>query len=199
MTEQRRIILASRSPRRVELLRQIGVEPEIIPADIDESVAPGESAAAYVERMARDKASAVAVAQPNSIVIGADTSVVCAGSIYGKPRDFAEANAILQSLSDSTHEVLSAVAVFADGEARSVISETIVRFRVLSVDEIKRYWMTGEPCDKAGAYAIQGMGAMFIRAIQGSYSGVMGLPIFETADLLQSVDVALMAAVTECE
>lgn len=188
MTGQQRIILASRSPRRVELLQQLGVSPEVVPADIDESLVPGESPEHYVERMAREKAQAIADRPGDSIVIGADTTVVCAGEIFGKPADFAATRDMLHQLSGRAHNVLSAVALWSDEGLDARVCTTTVTFRKLSDQEILEYWESGEPAGKAGAYAIQGRGARFIERIEGSYSGVMGLPLFETAALLEAVN-----------
>ncbi|MGV6816242.1 MAG: Maf family protein [Thiotrichales bacterium] len=188
MTGQQRIILASRSPRRVELLQQIGISAEVVPADIDESLAPGESPEHYVERMAREKAQAIAARLEDAIVIGADTTVVCAGGIFGKPADLTAARDMLHQLSGRTHNVLSAVAVWSDEGLDARVCTTAVTFRKLSDQEILEYWESGEPAGKAGAYAIQGRGARFIERIEGSYSGVMGLPLFETAALLEAVN-----------
>jgi len=179
------IILASRSPRRVELLRQIGIEAEIMPADIDESVLAAESPPEYVLRMAREKAKAVEPAgAEDTLIIAADTAVVVGGRIYGKPASEADAAAMLRSLSGRTHHVLSAVALRQGNRLSSRLSDSAVTFRPLSDAEIQRYWQSGEPVDKAGGYAIQGLGAVFIASIEGSYSGIMGLPLQETAALL---------------
>lgn len=188
------IILASRSPRRLELLRQIGVEPKVLPADINETVLPGESAEKYVLRMAQEKARAIPVSTPDSIVIGSDTTVVKSGDIFGKPRDFADAHAMLSALSGAAHQVLSAVAVVKGDALHSRTSSTEVEFRALTEAEIAQYWDTGEPLGKAGSYAIQGLGATFISAIRGSYSGVMGLPLYETAALLQLLGLPVLGS-----
>ena len=183
-----RIILASRSPRRVELLRQIGIAPEVMPADIDETVQAGESPERYVLRMAREKALAIA-AREEAIVLGADTSVVLGERIFGKPASETEAIGMLRALSGRTHRVLSGVAVAVAGRVESRLSCSEVTFRKLDDEEIHRYWRSGEPTDKAGGYAVQGLGAVFIESIRGSYSGIMGLPLFETAALLAAVGV----------
>ena len=181
-----RIILASASPRRLELLKQIGVEPVVRPAQIDETRLD-ESAAEYTQRIALEKASKIAsdLADDKMIVLGADTAVVIDETTFGKPQDEADARAMLSLLSGRTHRVLSAVAVVAGNQRVVRLSETMVRFRQVGAEEITAYWQTGEPADKAGAYAIQGLGAIFIEDIKGSYSGVMGLPLFETVQLLQ--------------
>lgn len=186
------LILASASPRRTELLRQIGVAHRVVPADIDEQRAELESAEQCVLRLAEQKAQHVwrqlAGASP---VLGADTSVIIDGQMLGKPRDREHALSMLQILSGRTHEVLSAVALASRAGLRSRLSRSLVRFRELSAQECEAYWASGEPRGKAGAYAIQGVGAVFIAELTGSYSGVMGLPLFETAALLAEADVAV--------
>lgn len=178
------VILASASPRRAELLRQIGVDFDVSPADIDETPAPAESPADYVRRMALEKARVVR--EPGGpVVIGADTAVVLESRIMGKPRDREHGLAMLARLSGRTHRVLSAVAVLDKRGERLALSISRVRFRAVSVAEAQAYWATGEPCDKAGGYAIQGRGAVFVTRLCGSYSGVMGLPLYETARLLE--------------
>lgn len=183
------MILASSSPRRRELLTQIGVRFRIQAADIDETPLAGEGAVAYVERMALEKARKVAEDHPQEVVLGSDTSVIFAGEILGKPVNNREAEETLQRLSGQTHQVLSAVAV-VKGDREKVISvATEVTFRSLSDEEIARYVATGEPADKAGSYGIQGMGAILVAGISGSYSNVVGLPLTETAALLNEFDV----------
>jgi septum formation protein len=192
------LLLASASPRRRELLRQIGVSVEVCPADIDESVRAGEAPVDYVLRLARAKAEAVwSVAGGRLPVLAADTSVICGTDILGNPADCAGLVAMLQRLSSRTHEVLTAVALRTHGGLRTALSTSEVTFRALKREEIERYWETGEPADKAGGYAVQGIGAMFISRLQGSFSGVMGLPLYETAQLLQlaGVPTALVPAV----
>jgi septum formation protein len=184
-----RVVLASASPRRRELLAQIGVEFTVSPADIDETVRPGESPDDYVLRMAITKAQQgyANLADPvaASLILGADTAVVLDKQILGKPRDQADAEYMLASLAGRTHRVMTAIA-FTDGmRLESRLSVTAVTFRDMSADEITAYWHSGEPRDKAGAYAIQGYGALLVRELQGSYSGVVGLPLFETAELLE--------------
>ncbi len=188
------IYLASASPRRRELLAQLGIAFESIVTDIDESLRSDETADAYVSRMARDKATAALVRLPanRAPVLGADTTVVVDRDILGKPEHQPAAAAMLRRLSGRAHQVLTGVAI-SDGERETVIvSRTIVTFRSLSDAEIDGYWATGEPCDKAGGYAIQGLGAVFIERIEGSYSGVMGLPLFETAHLLNGFGYRFM-------
>jgi len=186
------IYLASASPRRRELLTQLGVSYELLPVAVDETPLVGESPAAYVTRLAQAKAQAGWVkiqpvaAQP---VLGADTTVVIDQRVLGKPRDRAEGLAMLAALSGREHQVFSAVAVAAAACTRVRLQVSRVRFRSLGSAECEAYWATGEPADKAGGYAIQGRAAAFIAELTGSYSGVMGLPLFETAELLQEFGV----------
>lgn len=184
------LCLASASPRRGELLHQIGVPHIVAGADIDEAMRPGESPRDYVARLARDKALAIRRGGQQLPVLAADTTVVVDGTVFGKPRDREQAIHMLGTLSGRAHEVLTAV-VLAD--ARGVaerLSSSSVRFRKIRPAECAAYWGTGEPRDKAGGYAIQGLGAVFIETLSGSYSGVMGLPLFETAQLLQAAGIA---------
>lgn len=181
------VVLASASPRRRDLLRQIGVRFVVVPAHIDETRRAGEPATDYVRRMALDKAEKVwRESPPNGVpVLGADTAVVLGEDVLGKPADEDDAVAMLMRLSANRHLVLSAVAlVGAHGHHLEVVA-TQVDFRALTAAECRRYWATGEPSDKAGAYAIQGLGAVFVRALTGSYSGVVGLPLAETYRLLR--------------
>lgn len=178
--------LASASPRRQELLRQLGLRFDVRPADIVEVALPGEAPADYARRMALEKACAAqARAEDGLPVLGADTDVVLDGRILGKPRDRDDALKILAALSDREHEVYSAVAMVQGTRAEVLLSVTSVKFGAISRDAAARYWDTGEPADKAGAYGIQGLGAQFVKGITGSYSGVVGLPLFETTELLQ--------------
>lgn len=183
------IILASASPRRAELLRQLGVAFQQCPVDLDESVWPGEMPADYVRRLALAKAQAVSDMHshfPSRLVLGSDTSVVLGERIFGKPASEDEAVSMLQALSGRTHQVLTGVAlVTADREPLVDVVVTQVQFRTIEPEEMHAYWRTGEPRDKAGGYAIQGLGAVFVQRIEGSYSGVMGLPLFETAAMLR--------------
>jgi septum formation protein len=183
------VCLASVSPRRRELLRQIGVPHVLAVPDIDEAVLPGEPAADYVVRMACGKARAVRAQGGALPVLAADTIVVIDERICGKPGDEAEGIAMLTQLSGRSHAVLTAVALAAGGALAHRLSTSEVRFRQLSQAECVSYWRSGEPRDKAGAYAIQGRGAVFIEHLSGSYSGVMGLPLFETAQLLSAAGV----------
>jgi septum formation protein len=182
-----RLFLASGSPRRRELLTQIGVPFTTLLTSIDETPRLDESPLEYVRRLAQGKAQAGLAALADcadAVVLGADTSVILAGQILGKPLDHADAQAMLGALSGTTHEVLTAVALASVGrcEVRTVSSQ--VRFRLLSRDEIDAYWHSGEPLDKAGSYAIQGLGAVFVSHLEGSFSAVVGLPVCETAALL---------------
>ncbi|QLL14360.1 Maf family protein [Pseudomonas chlororaphis] len=182
------LYLASGSPRRRELLTQIGVPFTAISADIDETPLPDESPVAYVERLARDKAAAgyalLANGQVAACVLGADTAVVLDGRILGKPMDQADAQSMLMALSDREHEVLTAIAVLDGQRCESRVVRSLVRFRAIGDDEAARYWASGEPRDKAGGYGIQGLAAVFVAGLNGSYSAVVGLPVCETAELL---------------
>lgn len=190
------VCLASVSPRRRELLTQIGVPHLIIGADIDETAHPGEAPRDYVVRMAREKALTVRSRGATTLpVLAADTTVVLDEVIYGKPRDRADGIAMLQRLGGRTHEVLTAVAIAtADGVALR-LSASEVRFRNLTLEECQAYWETGEPRDKAGSYGVQGHAGVFIEFLRGSYSGVMGLPLFETAELLRAAGIPYWRAV----
>jgi septum formation protein len=188
------VYLASASPRRRQLLSQIGVPFQVLSVDVDESIAAGESPERYVLRVAEAKAVAglaqcAAGRRPQGPVLGADTAVVAAGAILGKPADCADAERMLGLLSGSTHEVLTAVALAIDDGVVSRLSRSEVTFREITREEARDYWNTGESRDKAGGYAIQGYGAVFVSALRGSYSGVMGLPLFETAQMLRSAGV----------
>jgi septum formation protein len=183
--------LASRSPRRQELLRQLGLTFEVLPADIPELPGPAESPADYALRMAREKALAAQAQAPLPLpVLGADTDVVLDGRILGKPRDRAHALELLAALAEREHEVYSAVAVVQAGRVETRLSVTRVRFGTVTPAAAAAYWDSGEPADKAGAYGIQGLGAQFVREIQGSYSGVVGLPLYETVELLGSFGIS---------
>jgi septum formation protein len=186
------VYLASASPRRSELLRQIGVQFEVRPAAISEDRLRGETPAAYVARLAAAKARAVAAALSESErapVLAADTAVVLGDEILGKPTDAAEAGAMLERLSGRSHRVLTAVALDCGGQVESLRSDSEVRFRATTAAERVAYCATGEPLDKAGGYGIQGHAAVFVASLQGSYSGVVGLPLFETAALLARAGV----------
>jgi len=183
----RGIFLASASPRRQDLLRQIGVRFQLLNHQVDEQILSGELPRDFVTRMAREKAISGLQQVPQDyqpVVLGADTIVVIDSNILGKPRDRRDALSMLQRLSGREHFVLTAVTVTNASETQSVISETAVSVGPITKDQAQAYWETGEPADKAGAYAVQGLGSIFIKAIKGSYSGVVGLPIFETSRLL---------------
>lgn len=181
-----RLYLASGSPRRRELLTQIGVPFTVLSAQIDETPLNDEPAAAYVERLARGKAEAGLALLPDldACVMGADTAVVLDGQLLGKPVDEPDAIGMLMALSGREHEVLTAVALIDRQrcETRTVTSR--VRFRAIATHEAMAYWASGEPADKAGSYAIQGLAAIFVEGLHGSYSAVVGLPLCETAELL---------------
>lgn len=184
------LVLASQSPRRAELLRQIGLHFIVAPADIVETVQAGEAAADYAQRIALEKARAGWQRSAQNLpVLGADTDVVLDGCILGKPKNRDDALAMLVSLSDREHEVYSAVAIVHDACEVVTLSVTRVHFGVISPSQAAAYWDCGEPADKAGGYGIQGFGAVFVREIQGSYSGVVGLPLYETAALLKQFGI----------
>jgi len=183
-------VLASASPRRRELLSQIGVRFVPMAVDVTESPRAGERPPDYVRRVAADKSQAgrerAGDARP---VLGADTEVVLEGEVFGKPLDFGHAREMLTRLSGRAHQVLSAVSLRQGERHWLALSESIVVFRALTEREIEAYWASGEPKDKAGAYAIQGRGSLFVSRLEGSFSGVMGLPLFETAALLANVGI----------
>lgn len=185
------IILASASERRVTLLTQIGVECTVSPVDIDESVIGDEQAKPYVIRLAKQKADAclsrIDEESAKMPILAADTSVVFSGKIFGKPEDDKHATEMLQILSGQVHHVHTAVALLYQGETHVMVSTTAVKFMNLSPQRIADYLQTGEHMGKAGAYAIQGVAATWINRIDGSYSGVMGLPLYETASLLREI------------
>jgi septum formation protein len=184
------LCLASASPRRRELLASIGVEVDVHPVDIDETPNGAETAGDYVTRLARSKASAGA-GLSSLPVLGSDTAVVCDGAILGKPDDQYHAAAMLRTLSGRAHQVLTAVAVSGPAGMLEACVTTRVVMRDIAEHEIAAYWATGEPADKAGGYAIQGLAAIFIERVEGSYSAVVGLPLFETATLLSRQGVPL--------
>ena len=188
-----KIILASASPRRLELMRQIGVDPIVHVAEIDETPFSNEQPHPLVRRMAEEKATCIAAGHvQEDLVIGADTVVVAGDRIFGKPVDFEDASAMLSCLSGTCHQVLTAVCVSKADVLSTRIVESTVRFRELSEMEIEAYWQTGEPLDKAGAYAVQGLAAIFIEEIQGSYSAIMGLPLYEVTELLAEAGVKVL-------
>lgn len=184
------IYLASDSPRRHELLRQIGVEFTVVSHQVDEQRLPQESAEAMVQRLALAKAQNAAQRLgdlPPRPVLGADTIVVIGEEILGKPIDQADALRMLALLSGRTHQVLSAIAVVDEQKIFSLLNINYVTFAEISLEQSLLYWQTGEPADKAGAYGVQGMASIFIKHIEGSYSGVMGLPLYETYTLLHNL------------
>ena len=187
------IYLASASPRRREILVSLGFQPVLLAAEIDETALPGEAVADYVVRMARQKNAAarqlavqrgLALAQP---LLSADTVVTLDNAILGKPRDAAHARELLESLSGREHQVWTAVCVSLGGQTLEAAQRSDVRFKELSAQEIAAYIASGEPLDKAGAYGIQGIGGVFVAHLSGSFSGVMGLPVFETVQLLRQL------------
>ena len=184
--------LASQSPRRRELLGRLGVEFGVLDIDVPERRDPAEAPADYVRRVAREKAGAGllrVVGVPGAVVLGADTEVVLGDEVFGKPRDERDAAAILRRLSGRTHEVVSAVSLVSAAREAQAVSVSQVTFAEISEAQIAAYVATGEPMGKAGAYAIQGRGEAFIRHLSGSYSGVMGLPLHETSDLLSQFGI----------
>ena len=192
----KQLILASQSPRRKNLLAQLGYQFTTMSADIDESVQSNEQPKDYVVRLAKEKAITIFSApsmqhsmqqQSNIIVLGADTSVVIDGDILGKPTDEADCISTLLRLSNKQHQVLTAIAAISADQVISTLVETQVQFKSITIEEIKEYWRTEEPCDKAGSYAIQGIGGQFVTTINGSYSAVVGLPLYETVQLLAQV------------
>lgn len=186
-----RLVLASASPRRRELLDQIGLTYRVLAADVDESPLSGETPEHYVLRLAACKSLHGWKSGSDALpVLAADTTVVVDDEIVGKPDDREHAVAMLRRLSGRSHRVLTGVSVRAQQHWQA-LSETVVYFRALDEEEIQAYWHTGEPRDKAGAYAIQGHAALFVERIEGSFSGVVGLPLFETAQLLRQAGVML--------
>jgi len=186
------LYLASQSPRRRELLDQIGVLHKVVSIDVEECAAPDEPPLAYVCRLAADKAAAgVAQAADNLAVLGSDTVVVCDGLLLEKPENREHAVAMLQQLSGRRHQVITAVCVANTARSETIYSLTEVEFREISVAEAESYWKSGEPADKAGGYAIQGLGAVFVKNMSGSYTGVVGLPLYETQLLLNRFSVPM--------
>lgn len=189
------IILASRSPRRIELLKQIGVDCVVMPADIDESALAGEDPACYVTRLAHEKAQAIrALGVPEHaevLILAADTTVALGNEILGKPENDEDAVRMLKKLSNSTHQVHTAVAVCGYNQTLVALNSTQVEMMPLDDAQIRAYIASGEHRDKAGSYGIQGMAGAWIKQIHGSYSGVMGLPLFETAQLLTTMKAHL--------
>lgn len=190
------LILASASPRRQVLLKDLGFSCVVLPQDIDESPLPAEEPEKLVQRLALAKANAALTTLSETdhrLVLGSDTIVVCDGKILGKPKHKADGLAMLKLLSGRTHQVLTAVALLNHTRQKETMSVTNVSFTRLSDAEIEAYWESGEPLGKAGSYAVQGLGAMFVNDIHGSYSGVVGLPKFETVNLLKSFGIDIKA------
>ncbi len=186
--------LASSSPRRRELLTALGLNFSYDGVAIDESALPGEAASDMVLRLAIGKARAAYDSGKYEVpVLGADTLVILDDRVFGKPKSKQEALNMLASLSGTTHQVLTGVALVANGELQTAVSVTEVQFREIHPDEAEAYWQSGEPAGKAGAYAVQGLGGVFVSAINGSYTGVVGLPVFETAGLLRRAGIELPA------
>ena len=199
------LFLASGSPRRRELLTQIGVPFQVVSASIDETPLPDECPAAYVERLARAKARAgrehllgASVSAP-FCVLGADTAVVLDDQILGKPVDEADALSMLMALSGREHEVLTAIDILAAERCETRVVRSRVSFRTISQQEAAQYWASGEPQDKAGGYAIQGLAAVFVAGLNGSYSGVVGLPVCETAELLGQFGIPCWQTLSSAE
>jgi len=192
------LYLASSSPRRAEILRSLGLVFTAAGMDIDERRRDGETAAAMALRLATEKAAAARLTRPE-VVLAADTVVVVDAQVLGKPQDQADAMAMLARLSGRSHQVMTGVAVGWEGGERSALSVSEVTFRDISPDEARAYWQSGEPCDKAGGYAIQGRGGMFVEHLTGSYTGVVGLPVFETAALLAMAGIDVLQGVSSHE
>lgn len=190
------LFLASKSPRRRELLDQIGVKYSLLDVDVPECLSPGELPHDYVLRLAQSKALAGVAALDGGVdhsvpVMGADTIVVCRGNILEKPGNEVEGVAMLMTLSGAEHSVVTAICLATPQGSKALLSETRVLFRNIDQEEARRYWLTGEPKDKAGGYGIQGYGAVFVEKIEGSYSNVVGLPLFETQNLLKEFSVPI--------
>jgi septum formation protein len=191
VNKQPDLYLASTSPRRREILAALNLDFTIVHVEVDELPLGGEAPADMVLRLAAAKAEAAAIG-PGQVALGADTAVVVDGCALGKPVDEADCLAMLAALSGRGHKVLTGVALHSAAGTRTALAETDVYFREISRDEALAYWQSGEPCDKAGAYAIQGLGGAFVTRIEGSYSGVVGLPVFETVALLHEAGLGLM-------
>ena len=191
------LVLASQSPRRAELLQQIGVEFEVVNVSVEECRAASETPEGYVARLAREKSAAGAQACPGRVSLGADTIVVCEQRVLEKPAHREQCLEMLSFLSGKTHQVITAVALTLNNKQLQRTCVSKVSFREISSQEASEYWHSGEPADKAGAYGIQGLGAVFVRNIEGSYSGIVGLPLYETQALLQQFGVRYWKSRTE--
>lgn len=190
------VYLASQSPRRRELLASLGVSFELLPAEVDEHIKPLESAETYVLRLAREKAQAgldvlAERGEAGALVLGSDTAVVIDRDIFGKPRDFDDYFDMMERLSGRAHDVMTSVALASNDLIEVEVVTSRVVFAELMPEQIRAYWQTGEPQDKAGGYAVQGLAAVFIKRIEGSYSAIMGLPLRETAELLTRRGIAV--------
>lgn len=192
MRQHRALLLASASPRRAELLTQIGVKFTVKPTDLDESAFANESPETMVIRLAGEKANAAALGDGkklDGVILASDTVVVLDNKALGKPKDLADAVAMLMALSGRSHQVMTAVSVLDSARQKTICVTTEVHFANLTASQIESYWATNEPVDKAGAYGIQGIGGQFVKSIKGSYSAVVGLPLYETVQLLQEFGV----------
>lgn len=199
MNKQIDLLLASQSPRRSELLQQIGVRFACVKVDVPEQLAAGESPPQYIQRLALSKARAAGGHHPQKVVLGADTVVVQAGEVLEKPRNKSHGLQMLASLSGNTHSVLTAVALVQGDREAMVLVSSEVTFRAIDPLEAERYWATGEPQDKAGGYGIQGFGGVFVTHLVGSYSNVVGLPLAETQGLLQQFEIPVWTKGNACE
>lgn len=179
------ILLASASPRRKQLLEQLAYTVQQCAADINEQAYQGEEPSEYALRMAKEKASCVALSRPEAIIIAADTIITIDGQIIGKPQSYQHACEIWQLLANRQHQVITAVALHYQGQQFTAINHNEVVFAAMTATEMQQYWASGEPQDKAGAYAVQGLAAQWIKQINGSYSGIMGLPLYECKQLLE--------------
>ena len=194
MNKQPELFLASSSPRRAEILDVLGIQFTASGVNLNEERAAGETPQTMVVRLATEKANAASLKQAGA-VLAADTAVVVDASVLGKPRDQSDALDMLARLSGRSHLVMTGVALCWDAGMQTALSVSEVTFREIDPDEALAYWQSGEPSDKAGAYAIQGLGGVFVEAIRGSYSGVVGLPVFETAELLAAADIYAIKSV----
>ena len=184
--------LASTSPRRRDILAALGLDFDVVPVDVDETQLADETPAEMVLRLSVAKARAAEI-DAGGIALGSDTAVVVDGEVLGKPRDREDGLHMLERLSGRVHLVLTGVALCGQQHTATSLSETNVHFREIGQDEALAYWQSGEPHDKAGAYAIQGLGGVFVERIEGSYSGVVGLPVFETSELLRAAGIDVLA------